>query len=149
MKQRTICKTLAVAVIILFIGLGVQPAVATVQIDEDAGIIQKIRTQIDRIKNKLDIIEKVNSKSSKLNPEYIEKFQEIYNEISTINEKVNNIKTLDFPFLKWLYELILNLNFFFIVLPICLILGILYAFFVVIPFMILLIIYVMSGPGPP
>jgi pilus assembly protein TadC len=149
MKQRTICKTLAVAVIILFIGLGVQPAVATVQIDEDAGIIQKIRTQIDRIKNKLDIIEKVNSKSSKLNPEYIEKFHEIYNEISTINEKVNNIKTLDFPFLKWLYELILNLNFFFIVLPICLILGILYAFFVVIPFMILLIIYVMSGPGPP
>jgi len=34
MKQRIICKTLVVAVIILFIGVGIQPAIATVQTQE-------------------------------------------------------------------------------------------------------------------
>jgi hypothetical protein len=35
MNQRTICKGLAVAVILLFIGLGVQPAIAVVEPEED------------------------------------------------------------------------------------------------------------------
>ncbi|KYK20960.1 hypothetical protein AYK21_01030 [Thermoplasmatales archaeon SG8-52-2] len=149
MKQRIICKTLAIAVLLLFLGLTVQPALATVQNEKETDISEKIRTHIDRLKQLLDEYDEDICKLSMLVPEYKELFQELYDNIRTVNGFIHKIKPHDFPFLKWLYELILNLNFFFIVLPICLVLGILYAFFVIIPFMILLIIYVMSGPGPP
>ena len=45
MKQRIICKTLAVAVIILFLGVGVQPAIAvtpeTTDIEDDCNLCPK------------------------------------------------------------------------------------------------------------
>ena len=108
MNQRKFCKTLAVAVILLFIGMGIQPAVA-VEINEENVLIQKIKTQIDSLKNKIDTIEKDENKISKLNPKYKEKFQELYDKITTVNEEINYIKTYDFPILRIIYEIILFL----------------------------------------
>jgi hypothetical protein len=41
MKQRIICKTLAVAVIVLFVGMGVQPAIAKVETEYDIDVEPK------------------------------------------------------------------------------------------------------------
>jgi hypothetical protein len=52
MKQRIICKGLAVAVILLFIGVGIQPAIATVQTEKQKdieGLVAQIKVLIDEI----------------------------------------------------------------------------------------------------
>ena len=60
MKQRIICKTLAVAVILLFFGLGVQPAIAitpnTTESEDDCDIcpaIKKIKSLEEKNKNNM------------------------------------------------------------------------------------------------
>jgi hypothetical protein len=105
-KHMIMYKTLVVGVIVLFISVGVQPAIATGQIEDEAGISQKIRTNIDRLKKLLDTIEKDESKSSKLNPEYKDEFHELYDEITNVNEEFDNIKSHDFPILRFFLEVI-------------------------------------------
>ena len=91
MKQRTICKSLAVAVILLFISLGIQPVIAvnkdTSDSAEECNLCPKLSKQhIDRIKRLLDRLEKYDNELSvfsKLNPEFEEKYQEISNYINS------------------------------------------------------------------
>jgi hypothetical protein len=104
MNQRTICKTLAVAVILLFIGLGVNPAIAVVEpitseID-DCNLCPKLSKQhIVRIKSFIDRLEKYDNELSvlsKLNPEIEEKHKEISNAISTLSD-MNEFDDWSFP----------------------------------------------------
>ena len=83
-------KVLVIGVIVLFVGVGVQPAIATVEIDEDAVIIQKIKTQIDKLKNKIDTIEKDENKK---------RYQELYDKITVVDEEINNKQLNDFTFI--------------------------------------------------
>jgi hypothetical protein len=99
MKERMLYKTLVVGVIVLFVGMGVQPAIATVQIEKETVIIQKIKTQIEGLKNKLDTIEKDENKLSELNAEYEEKFQELYDKITTVDKEINSKQLNDFTFI--------------------------------------------------
>ena len=105
MKHKTICNALAVAVIILFLGVGINPAIATVEpetSDEDCNICPNVSNQpIDRIKNLVDKIEKNKNKLSilsKNNPEVKAKYNEIYNRFLVLKEiSENYIFYWDFP----------------------------------------------------
>ena len=67
MKQRIICKTLAVAVILLFIGVGVQPAVAvtpdTSNSEDDCDICLSVEDLIDNkdVDKYQELLDKINS----------------------------------------------------------------------------------------
>jgi hypothetical protein len=142
-------------VIILFIGLGVQPAFAVipniVEKNEENAIIQKIKNNIDRLKILLDDYKRYEIKSSNLNLEYKDKFQELYDEITTINEEVNNIKPNDHPILNlfyFLYRIVLIMVFYLIVVPIGFIIALILAPFYITIFIIYVII-VLNMQGPP
>jgi hypothetical protein len=144
MKQRTICKTLAVAVILLFIGVGINPAVATVQIDEDTFIIQKIKTQIEGLKNKLETIEKDENKLSKLNPVYEEKFQKLYEKITVIEMEINRLDLSDDPFLEFLFFVIVLISYI-----LSMILAWLFTVFILLPLWAIIFIILDGIPGGP
>ena len=142
-------------VIILFIGLGVQPAFAVIpniaKNEEDNSICQKIKNHIDRLKILLDDYKKYEIKSSKLNLEYKEKFQELYDEITTVNEALDNIRPNDHPILNlfyFLYRIVLIMVFYLIVVPIGFIIALILAPFYITIFIIYVII-VLNMQGPP
>ena len=94
-KQRDLFyKTLVIGVIVLFIGLGIQPAFAvtldTFDFEDDCEICPKLSKQhIVRIKSLLDRLEKYDNELSvlsKLNPENEEKYQELSNIHSRLKE---------------------------------------------------------------
>ena len=107
MKQRIICKTLAVAVILLFIGVGVQPAIAIIpdksENDKDCNLCaENVSNQhISRIKNLIDKIEENKNKVSilsKNNPEFNVKYKEVYTRFLVLKEiSENNIFYWNFP----------------------------------------------------
>jgi hypothetical protein len=84
-------KSLVVGVIVLFIGVGVQPAFAVTSItsdsDDECNLCPKLSKQhIVRVKSLLDRLEKYDNELSvlsKLNPEIEEKYQEISNYINS------------------------------------------------------------------
>jgi hypothetical protein len=101
MKQRTICKTLAVAVILLFIGVGINPAVATIENnpiekDDDCNLCAKkvSKPNLVLLKGLLDIIDKnINKISilSKNNPLLEKKYPELFTKITILKEFINEL----------------------------------------------------------
>ncbi|UCF49492.1 MAG: hypothetical protein JSU91_07020 [Thermoplasmatales archaeon] len=89
-------KALVVGVIVLFIGVGVQPAIADVSnisisdSNEDCNLCPKVSKQhIVRIKGLIDGLDTLNtklSKVSKLNPELEEKYQDLSDRIAVLSE---------------------------------------------------------------
>ncbi|UCF49412.1 MAG: hypothetical protein JSU91_06610 [Thermoplasmatales archaeon] len=105
-------KTLVVGVIVLFIGIGVQPAFAVTKdisdSDDDCDICPKVsKSHLLLIKSFLKRLEKYDDESSvlsKLNPEIEEKYQEIsyaFSSLSNIN------KESDFD--EWNFPVICNI----------------------------------------
>jgi hypothetical protein len=112
-KTPVLYKSLVVGVIVLFIGVGVQPAFAlnesaSISDDEDdCNLCPKVSKQhIVRIKDLIDRLDTLNtklSKVSKLNPEIEENYQEISDRISTLTEmkeKYLSNDEWDFPFIR-------------------------------------------------
>ena len=97
MKQRTICKTLAVAVILLFIGVSVNPAIAvksdSTDSDDDCDLCPKVSNQqIYKLKsiesefkiqnNKISLLYEQNPETSKNNYS----IKSIYTNLNTITD---------------------------------------------------------------
>ena len=84
-------KTLVVGVIVLFIGIGIQPAFAvtpnTTDSKDDCKLCPKVSSlhlfRLKRLLNRLEKYDNELSVLSKLNPEIEEKYQEISNYINT------------------------------------------------------------------
>jgi hypothetical protein len=85
-------KTLVVGIIVLLLGIGIQPAIAVnhnaTHTEDDCEICPKISNQnivlIKSLFNRLKIFEKQLSVLSRFNPEFEEKYQEMSEGISTI-----------------------------------------------------------------
>ena len=101
MKPRIICKCLAVAVILLFIGLGVQPAIAitpnTSDSEDDCNLCPKkiSKLPLSLIEKLLDRREKYNNHLSVLSkycPELEDKYQDFYYRILEQNQLLRNYK---------------------------------------------------------
>jgi len=101
-------KSLVVGIIVLFIGVGFQPAFANevsitnkseVEEDCDCQPVSNLHLiRLERMLNRLEIHTKILSFFSKYNPEFAEKYQEISNRISTLketNNELNNELKLD------------------------------------------------------
>ncbi len=96
-------KGLVVGIIVLFIGVGFQPAFAnevsitnkTSDVEEDCNcnpVSNLHLIRLERMLNRLEIHTKILSIFSKYNPEFKEKYQEISNRISTLKETNNELK---------------------------------------------------------
>ncbi len=100
--MRTSCvkNGLVVGVILLFIGIAFQPAVAVNPIsadnEEDCSICPKVsKLQIVRLKSLINRVETLDNKLSvisKHNPEIAEKYQELSDEITTLKEMHKEFK---------------------------------------------------------
>jgi hypothetical protein len=106
MKVRMLNKGLAVAVIILFLGLTVQPSVAvqpeTTDNNDDCDLCPKkvSKSHLSLIKNSLNRLEKYDNQLlilSKYYPEFEEKFQELSEEIATLKEINKELSLWNFP----------------------------------------------------
>ena len=108
MKGNMFRKGLVVGIIVLFIGVGIQPAFAnevsitnkTSDVEEDCNcnpVSNLHLIRLERMLNRLEMHTKILSVFSKYNPEVAEKYQEISNRISTLKETNNELK-LDSPF---------------------------------------------------
>ena len=100
MKERILGKGLVVGVILLFIGISIQPAFAINSIssdnEEDCSICPKVSKQhLVRLKSLINRAESLNNKllvMSKLYPEVAEKYQELSDRIITIKEMNKELK---------------------------------------------------------
>jgi hypothetical protein len=108
MNQRIICKGLAVAVIILFIGVGIQPAFADVSNTsvsdsiEDCNLCPKVSDKhLFRLRillNRIEIFNNELNDISKQNPKVEENFQKLLDNISylqVLNNKSRICEILD------------------------------------------------------
>ena len=85
-------KILVIGVVVLFIGVGIQPALAVnhnvTESKDDCDLCPKVSNQniglIKSLINRLEIYEKQLSVLSRFNPEFEEKYQEVSKGISTI-----------------------------------------------------------------
>jgi hypothetical protein len=97
MKQRIIGKALAVAVILLFVGLGIQPAIATLEpeqpVNDDCDICPKVsKSHIIILKNLISRLEKYGTQLSVLSKQYPE-FEKKYQEISNTTQYLKDINS--------------------------------------------------------
>lgn len=91
-KSAMLYKTLVVGVIVLFIGTGVQPAIATVEPttieSDDCSLCPKVSNQqIDKLKNSIDRIKQIKNELSliaKYYPEIEEKCKDLSDKITNI-----------------------------------------------------------------
>lgn len=105
MRTSCINNSLAVAIILLFVGVGIQPAFAvtsnTTESEDDCDICSKASKQyIDRLTTLLDRLEKHNNQLSVLskhNPEVEEKYQKLSKKIAIFKE-MNKELNLDWNF---------------------------------------------------
>ena len=119
--MRTSCvkNGLVMVVILLFVGVAVQPGIAVNLIstdnEEDCDICPKVsKTHLVRLKSLIDKVETLNnniSLMSRLNPEVVEKYQELYERITTLKE-MNQILKPDYP-----YPIICNILFYMGFIP--------------------------------
>jgi hypothetical protein len=101
MKEKMLYKTLVVGVIVLFIGVGVQPAIATVENDsiekdDDCNLCAKkvSKPNLVFLKGLLDIIDRnINKLSviSKNNPILEKKYPELFTKITILKEVSNEL----------------------------------------------------------
>jgi hypothetical protein len=106
-KQRDLLsKTLVVGVIVLFIGVGIQPAFAvtsdTPDNNDDCKLCPKVSKShlilIRSLLNRLEKYDNQQSELSKVNPEFEKKYQEISNKIKNLKDINSSINTKwDFP----------------------------------------------------
>ena len=123
MRNNWFRKGLVVGIIVLFIGVGFQPAFAnevsvtnkTSDFEEDCNcnpVSNLHLIRLERLVNRLEIHTKILSVFSKYNPEFAEKYQEIPNRISTlvsINEESVICDFLESLFNKY-FDKIVNLH---------------------------------------
>jgi len=108
MKVRMLNKGLAIAVIILFVGVGIQPAYAinsdASEIDDDCNLCLKVNKQfVFKIKSlicKIEVNRNKLSKLSKYNPDIEEKFTKISSRFSFLKQfSENYVLYWNFPFI--------------------------------------------------
>ena len=104
MKYRIFRNALVVCIILLFIGVTVQPSIATIQpesidveyssdTEEDCNCQPVSKSHLVLIEMLLKILEKYDNQLSilsKLNPEFEEKYQEVSERISTLQGLIRN-----------------------------------------------------------
>ena len=101
-KPTLLYKTLVFGVIVLFIGVGIQPAFAnthdTYENEDDCELCAKkvSKSQLTLLKNLLNRLEKYDDQLpalSELNPEFKEKYQEAYNKLIIFKKLINEFKS--------------------------------------------------------
>ena len=117
MKEKMLYKILVVAVIVLFVGMGVQPAVAvtpeTTENDDDCDLCPKKVSKshlvlIESLLNRIDKYDTQLSALSKQYPEFEEKYKEISEGMMSLRE-VNKYLESDEPMDDYPYPIICNI----------------------------------------
>jgi hypothetical protein len=109
-KNPVLYKSLAVSVIVLFIGLGIQPAFAitsnSIESDDDCNLCPKAsKKHIDRLINLLDRLERYDTQLSELFNQYPE-FEEKYQEILVQFDVLSELNEINLPGQEWNYPII-------------------------------------------
>ena len=93
-------KILVISILLLFIGVGIQPAIAILEPEtsenDDCNLCPKkdITSQFNRLNDLIEKLDTQNNKlsiMSKLNPKIEEKYEEVSNAITIISEEIKNL----------------------------------------------------------
>jgi hypothetical protein len=112
MKEKMLYKTLVVGVIVLFVGMGVQPAVAvtpdTNESEDDCNLCAKkvSKSQLTLLENSLNRLEKYENQLSILSkqyPQFEEKYKEISKGMMSLREVNKELKSDNFDINKFCY----------------------------------------------